>query len=86
MIIIYPPLIKILNRSNSHKALKKTALFWRSIDNHIVIPKYKGFKMNYTRIAVVGCGFYAQNHLNAWNDLKDKGAKLVSVCDLDHKS
>ena len=41
--------------------------------------------MNYTRIAVVGCGFYAQNHLNAWNDLKDKGAKLVSVCDLDHK-
>ena len=40
--------------------------------------------MNYTRIAVVGCGFYAQNHLNAWNDLKDKGAKLVSVCDLDH--
>ena len=38
-----------------------------------------------TRIAVVGCGFYAQNHLYAWNDLKDKGAKLVSVCDLDYK-
>ena len=36
-----------------------------------------------TRIGLIGCGFYAQNHLNAWNDLKAQGAELVAVCDLD---
>ena len=36
-----------------------------------------------TRIAVVGCGFYAQNHLNAWRDLASSGAALAAVCDLD---
>ena len=36
-----------------------------------------------TNIAVVGCGFYAQNHLNAWNDLARTGARLIAVCDLD---
>lgn len=36
-----------------------------------------------TRIGLIGCGFYAQNHLNAWNDLKSQGAELVAVCDLD---
>ena len=36
-----------------------------------------------TRIAIVGCGFYAQNHLHAWSDLKPEGADLVAVCDLD---
>ena len=36
-----------------------------------------------TRIAMVGCGFYAQNHLHAWSELRDKGAELVAVCDLD---
>lgn len=36
-----------------------------------------------TRVAVVGCGFYAQNHLHAWAHLKPKGADLVAVCDLD---
>ena len=35
------------------------------------------------RIAVIGCGFYAQNHLHAWRELSAKGAKLVGVCDLD---
>ena len=35
------------------------------------------------RIAVVGCGFYAQNHLNAWSDLARDGADLVAVCDLE---
>jgi D-apiose dehydrogenase len=35
------------------------------------------------RIALVGCGFYAQNHLNAWRDLGPQGADLVGVCDLD---
>jgi D-apiose dehydrogenase len=36
-----------------------------------------------TRIAIVGCGFYAQNHLHAWKHLHSKGANLVAVCDLD---
>jgi predicted dehydrogenase len=33
-----------------------------------------------TRVAVIGCGFYAQNHLASWRDL---GADLVAVCDAD---
>lgn len=33
-----------------------------------------------TRIAVIGCGFYAQNQLASWRDL---GADLVAVCDMD---
>ena len=36
-----------------------------------------------TRIGLIGCGFYAQNHLNAWADLKEMGADLVAVCDMD---
>jgi D-apiose dehydrogenase len=36
-----------------------------------------------TRVAMVGCGFYAQNHLHAWKHLTPKGADLVAVCDLD---
>jgi predicted dehydrogenase len=35
------------------------------------------------RIGVIGCGFYAQNHLNAWRDLASEGAALAAVCDLD---
>ena len=35
------------------------------------------------RIGVIGCGFYAQNHLNAWRDLKADGAALSAVCDVD---
>lgn len=34
-------------------------------------------------IGMVGCGFYAQNHLNAWADLKPEGAVLAAVCDRD---
>ncbi|MCX7349486.1 MAG: Gfo/Idh/MocA family oxidoreductase [Alphaproteobacteria bacterium] len=34
-------------------------------------------------IGMVGCGFYAQNHLNAWADLKPEGALLSAVCDRD---
>ena len=34
-------------------------------------------------IGVIGCGFFAQNHLNAWTDLKPAGADLVAVCDTD---
>lgn len=35
------------------------------------------------KIGIIGCGFYAQNHLHAWNDLQSQGAALVAVCDLD---
>jgi predicted dehydrogenase len=35
------------------------------------------------RVGVIGCGFYAQNHLNAWSDLRSQRAELVAVCDLD---
>jgi len=36
-----------------------------------------------TRVGLVGCGFYAQNHLHAWRDLAGEGADLVGVCDRD---
>ena len=35
------------------------------------------------KVAVIGCGFYAQNHLHAWKDLAKRGAALVAVCDAD---
>ncbi|MHA1571669.1 MAG: Gfo/Idh/MocA family protein, partial [Alphaproteobacteria bacterium] len=31
--------------------------------------------------ALIGCGFFAQNHLHAWGDVN--GARLVAVCDQD---
>ena len=36
-----------------------------------------------TRVGVIGCGFFAQNHLNSWRDLSAEGADLVAVCDVD---
>jgi predicted dehydrogenase len=36
-----------------------------------------------TRIGVIGCGFYAANHLHSWRDLAGEGAALVAVCDVD---
>lgn len=39
--------------------------------------------LNRTRVAMVGCGFYAQNHLHAWQHLSSKGVDLVAVCDID---
>jgi predicted dehydrogenase len=33
------------------------------------------------RVALVGCGFFARNHVLAWRDLS--GAEVVAVCDLD---
>lgn len=35
------------------------------------------------RGALIGCGFFAQNHLNAWRDLNAEGVILAAVCDLD---
>jgi predicted dehydrogenase len=37
------------------------------------------------RVAVIGCGFFAQNHLNGWRDLAGEGIELVAVCDIDPK-
>ena len=31
--------------------------------------------------AVIGCGFFAQNHLHGWADLDD--VEIVAVCDVD---
>ena len=36
-----------------------------------------------TRVGVIGCGFFAGNHLHAWTDLAGSGADLVAVCDTD---
>ena len=33
------------------------------------------------RIAVIGCGFFAQNHLHAWRDID--GVEVVALCDTD---
>lgn len=32
---------------------------------------------------LIGCGFFARNHLHAWRDLAHEGVELVAVCDLD---
>jgi predicted dehydrogenase len=36
-----------------------------------------------TRLAVIGCGFFARNHLHSWKDLRQDGAALAAVCDMD---
>lgn len=36
-----------------------------------------------TSIGLIGCGFFARNHLNAWRDLAADGAVLAAVCDID---
>ena len=33
------------------------------------------------RGALIGCGFFAANHLNAWRDVE--GAEIVALCDRD---
>jgi D-apiose dehydrogenase len=38
---------------------------------------------NIVRVGVIGCGFYAQNHLHSWRDLAPEGAQLAAVCDVD---
>jgi predicted dehydrogenase len=35
------------------------------------------------RLAIVGCGFFARNHLFSWKDLAPEGVELVAVCDID---
>jgi D-apiose dehydrogenase len=36
-----------------------------------------------TRLGVIGCGFFAQNHLHAWSSLRSEGARIVAVCDIE---
>ena len=35
------------------------------------------------RGALIGCGFFAANHLQAWRDLRKEGVELVAACDID---
>ncbi len=35
------------------------------------------------RLGLIGCGFFAQNHMAAWKDLEPEGVDLVAVCDID---
>jgi D-apiose dehydrogenase len=35
------------------------------------------------RGAAIGCGFFAQNHLNAWRDMTKEGVEFVTVCTRD---
>ena len=35
------------------------------------------------RLGLVGCGFFARNHLNAWRDLRAQGVEIVALCDTD---
>lgn len=35
------------------------------------------------RVGLIGCGFYAQNHLHAWRDLATENVTLAAVCDRD---
>lgn len=37
------------------------------------------------RVGIIGCGFYAQNHLSAWRDLSASGAELCAACDCDQQ-
>ena len=36
-----------------------------------------------TRVAVIGCGYFARYHLAAWRALAGEGVELVAVCDVD---
>lgn len=44
-----------------------------NLEADIMTPRYA---------ALIGCGFFSQNHLNAWNDLRTR-CRVVAVCDLD---
>ena len=35
------------------------------------------------RVGVIGCGFFAQNHLHSWKSLAGEGASLTAVCDIN---
>jgi len=33
------------------------------------------------KAALIGCGFFAQNHLHAWRDIV--GVEIIAICDSD---
>ena len=43
----------------------------------------EGKGMEELRGALIGAGFFARNHMQAWRDLAAQGARIVGVCDLD---
>ena len=48
-------------------------------------PRYAR-KTGKLRGTLIGCGFFAENHLNAWTSMRDtplEGVELVAVCDRD---
>jgi D-apiose dehydrogenase len=36
-----------------------------------------------TNVGIIGCGFFAQNHLHSWHDLQSGGVNITAVCDID---
>lgn len=38
-----------------------------------------------SRLGVIGCGFFARNHLHSWRDLSGEGVQIAAVCDTDPK-
>lgn len=36
-----------------------------------------------TKLGIIGCGFFAQNHLHSWQQLGGQGVEIVAVCDAD---
>src|SRR5687768_15111911 len=47
-------------------------------------PRKRGPAMSdRINIGVIGCGFFAQNHLHSWSDLKSQGVAIAAVCDVD---
>jgi len=36
-----------------------------------------------TKLGIIGCGFFARNHLHSWKNLHPQGVDLVAVCDID---
>ena len=49
-----------------------------------ILERWRNGRMDKrTRLGIIGCGFFAQNHLHSWKDLKDHGVDLVAVCDID---
>ncbi len=53
------------------------------IASHLKMTWEMPDKMSRKKVAVIGCGFFAPNHLHAWNEIPQ--AELVAVCDLDEK-
>jgi D-apiose dehydrogenase len=35
------------------------------------------------KLGLIGCGFFAQNHLHAWKDIAAEGVEIAAVCDVD---